>query len=249
MTHTTLDAPELSRHLQRLALHIASARDTGQLCALLWQLNTVLHADAAVFLSLKKNDPSFQSYQYVLACPLAWSQAYDKHRWYANDPCLLYAMVNTEPRLMADLAFHSRGQKRLRQAARRAGYHGGLVVPVHSPEGRSRMGLLYLLSTHPRHFNHDSLAQIGWMLRGLTGQLLDWWIRQERAEWRAQLALQAPDIELLRLTHEGYTSKDIAHAWQRSKAAIDQRLYRTTRQFGTHSRKAAAQLAYQLGLF
>lgn len=248
MPNTPLNAPDIALQLQGLAQSIATAQDTGQLCALLWQLKDAVRADGAVFLFRSQDQDRLLVYQYLLACPLSWSQTYDQNRWHSNDPCLQYAMVNSQARLMSDLRFRSPGQRRLRLSALRAGYQNGVVVPVHSPEGRKRMGVLFLLSSHPDRFNHDHLARTGWLLQGLAGQLLNWWIEEERRLWRNRLVLQAIDLELLRLTHAGFASKDIARLLHRSKASIDQRLYRTTRQFATHSRKIAAQMAYQLGL-
>lgn len=243
-----LDDPALMLHLQELAPALATAQDSGQLCALLWQLQEILQIDAAVFLFCAQCGERYQAYRSLLASLLPWGQLYERHGWHTNDPCLLYARSHTQPCLIRDLSFRSHGQKRLRLTALKAGCRGGVIVPAHAPEGMNRMGLLYLLCADPARFNARNLAQSGWLLQGLSAQLLDWWVRHERAEWRAHLALQPPDVELLRLTHEGFSSKEIARLGPYSKAAIDQRLSRTSRQFGTRSRKAAAQMAFQLGL-
>ncbi len=248
MTNITNPATDLFSSINQISDSIIGASDSGELNAALWQLNEVLGCDGAVFMSFARDDESLESYRYVVACPLAWCNEYNKNAWFTIDPCLLYAMTNTEPALIQDIPLRSLGQKNMMAAASMAGFKSGLVVPTHSSIGRSRMGVLYVGSRDPNFFNETALAKTRILLRSLSGELLDWWIRKAKTDLLGESTLTVEEIYLLRLSHAGHKSKEIAQHLSASKAAVDQKLFRISSKFGTSSRKIAAQMAHDFGL-
>lgn len=248
MTNITNPAADLFIHINQISGCISEASDSGQLNNALWQLNEVLGCDGAVFMSFARDDESLESYRYVVACPLAWCNEYNRNAWFTIDPCLLYAMTNTEPALIQDIPLRSTGQKNMMAAATMAGFKSGMVIPAHSSIGRTRMGVLYVGSSDPNFFNEETLAKTRMLLRALSGELLDWWIRKARTELLGEATLSAEEIELLRLSHAGHKSKEIAQHLCASKAAVDQKLFRISSKFGTSSRKIAAQMAHDFGM-
>lgn len=248
MTNITVIATDLFNRINQISDSIIGARDSGDLNAALRQLNDVLGCSGSVFMSLARDDESLESYRYVVACPPAWCNEYNKNAWFTIDPCLLYAMTNSEPALIQDIPLRSTGQKNMMAAASLAGFKSGLVIPAHSSIGRSRMGVLYVGSRDPNFFNDATLAKTRILLRSLSGELLDWWIRKARTELLGESTLSVEEIELLRLSHAGHKSKEIAQHMSASKAAVDQKLFRISSKFGTSSRKIAAQMAHDFGM-
>lgn len=249
MTDITNPAADLFNRINQISDSIIEASDSGELNAALWQLNEVLGCEGAVFMSFARDDESLESYRYVVACSLAWCNEYNRNAWFTIDPCLLYAMTNTEPALIKSIPLRSTGQKNMMAAASRAGFNSGLVIPAHSSIGRTRMGVLYVGSRDPNFFDEAALAKTRILLRALSGELLDWWIRKARTELLGESTLSTEEIELLRLSHAGHKSKEIAQHLRASKAAVDQKLFRISTKFGTGSRKIAAQMAHDFGMF
>jgi len=248
MNNIANPATDLLNHINQISDSIIGASDSGHLTAALWQLNEALGCDGAVFMSFARDDETLESYRYVVACPLAWCNEYNAKAWFTIDPCLLYAMTNTEPALIRDIPLRSTGQKNMMAAASMAGFKSGLVIPAHSSIGRTRMGVLYVGSSDPDFFNAAALARTRILLRALSGELLDWWIRKARTELLGDATLSSEEIELLRLSHGGHKSKEIAQHLSVSKAAVDQKLFRISSKFGTSSRKIAGQMAHDFGM-
>jgi DNA-binding CsgD family transcriptional regulator len=223
-------------------------RKPDELIGTLFEINDILDIQGSVFVSFARNDDSHESYRFVNASPPGWCQEYISNAWHTIDPCILYAATNGEPTLIKNIPVRSQGQRRMLEAAARWGFSSGIVVPSHSPSGRSRMGVLYLGSDDPERLDERALGQLRLVLRAISSELLDWWTRQVRAELLAGGGLSADEVAMLRLAREGLTSKEIAQSVGYTKGAVDQRLHRLSTRFGSPSRKDAAELAYQLGL-
>lgn len=224
-------------------------KSPDELIGTLFEINDALDIQGSVFVSFARNDDSHESYRFVNASPPGWCQEYISNAWHTIDPCILYASTNSEPTLIKNIPVRTQGQRRMLEAAAQWGFRSGIVVPSHSPSGRSRMGVLYLGSDDPEALDEQALGQLRLVLRSISSELLDWWTRQVRSELLAGGGLSAEEIAILRLTREGLTSKEIACSLgTTTKGAVDQRLYKLTTKFGSPTRKDAAELAYQLGL-
>jgi len=240
--------PEIFTRMMDVANGLPNHKSPDELIAGLFEINDILGISGSVFVSFSRADETRESYRFVNASPSGWCQEYMSRAWYTIDPCILYAATNSEPALITRIPVRSAGQRQMLEAAAKWGFNSGIVVPAHSPSGRSRMGVLYLGSEDPFGFEEDALRDLRLVLRAISAELLDWWTRMERAKLLADGDLSADDIEMLRLTREGLTSKDIGESLGYTKGAVDQRMHRLTTKFNSPSRKDAADLAYQLGL-
>ena len=240
--------PLLLIQVIKLTEEMAGFQTTHELTAAMWHLNELLGLSGSVFASFAREDESRESYRFINACPAAWCQEYNANAWFTIDPCLLYALTHNEPTLIKDIELRSRGQRNMMEAARRCGFASGIVIPAHSPSGRSRMGVLYLGSSDAQYLDQLALKHLRLVLRAVTSELLDWWTRQVRAELLAGTQLTTDDVHMLRLTLEGLGSKEIAGHIGTTKNAIDQRMHRIIAKFDSHSRQKAANTAYQFGL-
>lgn len=240
--------PSLLTKVLELTEHMASYGSSHELTAAMWRFNELLGLSGSVFASFAREDESRESYRFINACPPAWCQEYNANAWFTIDPCLLYALTHNEPTLIQDIPLRSRGQRNMMEAARRCGFASGIVIPAHSPSGRSRMGVLYLGSNDPQYLDESALKQLRLVLRAVTSELLDWWTKQVRTELLAGTQLSAEEKDMLRLTLDGLGSKEIAGHLGTTKNAIDQRMHRIISKFDSYSRRDAANLAFQYGL-
>lgn len=237
------------QRMLEVANGVQMLKSPDELIGTLFEINDALDIQGSVFVSFARNDDSHESYRFVNASPAGWCQEYISNAWYTIDPCILYATTNSEPTLIKNIPVRTQGQRRMLEAAARWGFKSGIVVPSHSPSGRSRMGVLYLGSADPEALDEKALGQLRLVLRSISSELLDWWTRQVRSELLAGGGLSAEEIAILRLTREGLTSREIASSLgTTTKGAVDQRLYKLTTKFRSPNRKDAADLAYQLGL-
>lgn len=240
--------PEILARMMEVANHLPNLKRPDELIAELFEINDILGINGSVFVSFARNDQTHESYRFVNASPPGWCQEYISRAWYTIDPCILYAAINNSPTLIGRIPVRTAGQRLMLETAAKWGFHSGIVVPAHSPSGRSRMGVLYLGSEDPKGLDDDALSDLRLVLRALAGELLDWWTRMVRAELLAGGDLSSEEVEMLRLTRQGFTSHDIANNLGFSKGAVDQRMHRLTTKLNSASRKEAADLAYQLGL-
>lgn len=228
---------------------VLSAQSAGHLAEILWEVSDFLGASGAVFTSFNRDDDSRESYKFVVACPASWCMEYNQNAWFMSDPCLLYAIANSEPALIQHLVGKTVGQKRMIAAAKQAGFVSGLVIPAHSPAGRSRIGVMYVGSADAQHLNEAALRKHRMLLRSLSCELLDWFVREEKKVLVPQVDLKPKEIEMLQMSHRGFTSIEIASTMHLTKDAVSQSIFRAARKLGTSSRKSAANIAYRLGLF
>lgn len=245
---TKISDPSRLINVIELAEQISLMSTTHELTAAMWRFNDLLGLSGSVFVSFAREDDSRESYRFINACPAAWCQEYNANAWFTIDPCLLYSMTHNEPTLIKDIALKSRGQRNMMEAAKRCGFASGIVVPAHSPSGRSRMGVLYLGSEEAQYLDETALKQLRLVLRAVSNELLDWWTKQVRMELLVATQLSAEEKDMLLFTLDGLGSKEIAVHLGTTKNAVDQRMHRITSRFNSHSRRDAANMAFQYGL-
>jgi DNA-binding CsgD family transcriptional regulator len=242
-------APGVVEELIRLAARIPDIDEGHDLTRLIIEFDHLLGLTGSVFVSFSRGDDSYESYRFVHTTPPAWCQEYLSAAWYAVDPCIVYALTHNEPALIKDLPLRTAGQRALVEAAGRHGFRSGLVIPSHSPAGRSRLGALYIVSSDPDYLNEDALAALRLPLRAFASELVDWWTAQIRRDLlSASGGLSEQEKEILQMTLHGHSSKNIAAELATTKEAIDQRLHRLTARLQARSRKEAAALCDQYGL-
>ena len=243
-----LSDPSLFSSVIELAEQISAMSTTHELTAAMWRFNDILGVSGSVFTSFAREDDSRESYKFINACPAAWCQEYNANAWFTIDPCLLYSMTHNEPTLIQHIPLKSRGQRNMMDAANRCGFVSGIVVPAHSPSGRSRMGVLYLGSDQAEYLDETALKHLRLVLRAVSNELLDWWTKKVRMELLVATQLTSDEKGMLLFTLDGLGSKEIAVHLGATKNAIDQRMHRIVSRFNTQSRKDAANIALQYGL-
>ena len=239
---------DFSSQALELAASIHSFSTTAELTRALWHLNALTGANGCVFSTFTLEDETMESFRYLVACPSAWCHEYNKNHWYTLDPCFVYAANNSEPALIQCLPLRSDGQKTMMEAAKSAGFKSGIVVPAHSPSGRSRMGLLYMGSSDPDHFNVQKLTQYRVVLRSIAAECLEWWIKKIKEELIERVDLKHDEIEILRYTQRGMQAKDIAYLCGLTKDAVEKKLSRLALRFNTTNKKKTAAIAESYGL-
>lgn len=227
---------------------ISSAASARDLAGVLHRLNTLVGLKASVFTSFMREDEEFESYRYVVACPPEWCNQYSAKRWFAIDPCLIYAQTSAEPVLVEHVPVKTAGQRELMAAAQEFGFVSGAIFPVHSPAGRSRMGVLYIAAEQPGFFNAADLSAMKCLFRSVAADMLDWWTNKIRAELLKEVRLSTTELTLLRMEWQGLRTKEIAIRTGLSGEAIDARFRRIAQRFGEPSRSNAARRAAALGL-
>ena len=76
------------------AIHkLAQASDEAQAVDVLAAASDRLGTDAAAFVSFIRDDPSHESFRFLLACDPVWCLEYERRAWYSTDPWLQYGSV------------------------------------------------------------------------------------------------------------------------------------------------------------
>ena len=231
--------------IDRLAHAVDEVQALDGLAAAADQMGT----DAAAFVSFIRDDPSHESFRFLLACDPVWCLEYERRAWYTNDPWLQYSLTHSEPARGEDIAPGSAQQRAVVELAAQFGFRSALIVPAPSSGGLSRIGVLCLGSSTPGFFDDEgylTAEDAGTHLGDGTARMVDRSNqartgRSARGSWMTTLAL---------LAHErlGHSTKLIANALDMSPNAINSRFQRMNARLGVPNRKAAAQLAAEYGL-
>lgn len=235
--------------LNELIGSVGSLKHATEVTQVLFDIAQLLHCNGAVFASFARDDDSFQTHNYFVACDAYWCNRYINERWYMNDPALVYANIHSEPIAGDDLNFRTSGQRKFRDESREAGFRSIAIVPAHSAAGRSRMGVLYLTSADETYFTAQTIPLAKMYLRAVAAEMLDWWMNKVRSQLLQQVAATPSELNLLRLTHLGHSTKEIARLVDMKPSVLDQKFSRLAMRFNVSSRVAAAELAYENGLW
>jgi Autoinducer binding domain len=244
----TLTKPEFLAGFSATLSGINSATSATELSEILNEVNEDFGLAASVFACFTREDETMDSYRHVIACPSAWCNQYNAKRWFAIDPCLIYAQHNSEPILVENISVRTAGQKALMQAARDFGFKSGAIFPAHSAGGRMRMGVLYVAGREEDAFDEGTLEECKHVFRSISAEMLDWWMRKIREEILTKVRLNEVELRLLMLEREGFSTKEIALQTGMQATAIDARFRRIMLRFGESSRKVVAQKAFDMGI-
>jgi hypothetical protein len=226
---------------------IKSCQSEAEVQGVLRKLLPYFGLEWYVFVILRRDDPSPESYRFFIGCLPEWCQIYNARKWFAIDPFIQYALRNTSPVLGSAIQPESPGQAELLAVAAKYGFRSGMVIPVHGGI-KSRVGVLYLgTSKEPEAIEAKLLEQRN-LLRAIAMELFEWWVAKMQAEALGGLRFDDLDLELLRFEHEGFTSEEAAKELGISPSKINNRFRRINMKLNVHSKKLAAEKAIELGL-
>lgn len=89
-----------------LAMRVARADDAAEVTALLCDAATLVGADAAAFASFVRDDETYESYRFILACDARWCLEYEDGACHMHDPWIEYARLklgNIQPAEMGSI--------------------------------------------------------------------------------------------------------------------------------------------------
>jgi DNA-binding CsgD family transcriptional regulator len=244
-----IEHADFQYRFRSLVRKIGQQSDGEAQAKLLTKIVKLLGFSGAVFSSFVKDDEYLESYRFVAACPSAFCQAYSTRRFFAIDQFLDYARLNSEPIMASKIAATSTGQEQFVALLHQYGFVSNAVVPFHSSTGRMRMGVLYIGSDVEGYLEDASFRLAKMYLRELAAELGEWWLAMIRTELLKGATIGSTEIQILQHIHDGFGSKDIAVMLNLSVANVDQKVSRVAAKLGATSRKHAAKLAFENGLF
>ena len=227
---------------------LAHAADEAQAVGILAAACNQMGADAAAFVSFVRDDPSHESFRFLLACDPVWCLEYERRAWYIDDPWLHYALNHTEPARGEDIQAATAQQREIVELAAQFGFRSALIVPAPSSGALTRIGVLCLGSSMPAFFNDDGYLALKVLARSLAMELHEWWIARVKDELLASARLTNEDLVLLMHERLGHSTKFIAAKLDMSPNAINSRFQRMNAKLGVPNRKSAAQLAAEYGV-
>lgn len=240
--------PDYFTRVSNVVQRVPDAIDEAEAVALLQEAADRMGADAAAFVSFVRDDPSHESYRFLLACDPAWCLEYECRAWYAQDPWLNYALNHAEPALGTEIPIASRQQRATAELAGKYGFRSTAIFPAPSGGGLTRVAVLCLGSSTPGFFEADGFIPLKVVARSLAMELHDWWIARIKRELITNTRISMDDLQLLRYERMGYTTKQIAVELCTSASAVDSRFQRINAKLGVPNRKSAANLAAEYGL-
>jgi hypothetical protein len=227
---------------------IAIAADEAQAVEVLMSAANCMGAECAAFVSFIRDDPSHESFRFLLACDPVWCLEYEQQAWYADDPWLTYALSHTEPARASEISTGSGQQKAAVRLAEQHGFCSAAIVPAPSSSGLSRVGVLCLGHSQRGYFEGEGFATLKILARSLSMELHEWWVNRIKRQLVAEARISEDDLMLLRHERAGLISKEIAAQLGTSKSSVDSRFQRISDRLGVPNRRAAAALAAEYGL-
>lgn len=246
--HEVTKRTEFFAALAELAMRMAHATDAAEVTALLGDAASLVGADAAAFASIVRDDETYESYRFILACDARWCLEYECGACYMHDPWIEYARHHAEPALGQDIGARTHREAEVIALARRYGFASSVLIPAQAPQGLTRLGALCVGSDDPTYFDAEGLTAVTCAATPLTMRLHEWQIGQLRQELRVQARLSDDDIWLLQHEKRGLGSKQIAARLNMTPMSVDSRWQRLNAKLGVSSRSAAARLAAEYGL-
>lgn len=240
--------PTYSSNVMAIIGRLAHAGDEVQALDGLAAAADQMGTDAAAFVSFSKDDPSHESFRFLLACDPVWCLEYERRAWYTNDPWLQYCLTHSEPARGEDIAPGSAQQRAVVELAAQFGFRSALIVPAPSTGGLTRIGVLCLGSSAPGFFDDEGSLPLKMLARNLAMELHAWWVARIKRELIDSAGLLDEDLALLMHERLGHSTAFIANALDMSPSAVNSRFQRMNARLGVPNRKAAAQLAAEYGL-
>ena len=166
--------PDYSGNVMAAIHQLALASDEAHAVDLLAAASDQMGTDAAAFVSFVRDDPSHESFRFLLACDPVWCLEYERRAWYSNDPWLQYSLTNSSPARAHEISPGSAQQRAVVELAAQFGFRSALIVPAPSSGGLSRVGVLCLGSSTPGFFDDDGYLTLKMLARTLAMELHEW---------------------------------------------------------------------------
>jgi DNA-binding CsgD family transcriptional regulator len=240
--------PEYFGRVSAIVQRFPDAADEAEALALLKDSAECMGADSAAFGSFIRNDPSHESYRFLLACDPVWCLEYERRAWYAQDPWLNYALQHSEPARSSDIPAATTEERAIVKLAEEFGVKSAAIVPAPSSGGVTRIGVLCLGSSRQGYFEGRGFVALKIAARSLAMELNEWWIDRIKRELSVTAHITPEDLAVLRHERLGHGSKQIAAEIGTSPSSVDSRFQRINAKLGVANRKAAATLAAEYGL-
>ncbi|UUM21060.1 helix-turn-helix transcriptional regulator [Mycoavidus sp. SF9855] len=223
---------------------LQQCENDGQLHAILLPLVQYLGASQYIFLSMvmDKEDEA-HSYRYLIGCRPEWLQVYQHRHWYMNDPYIIYARMNIEPKLGSSIPLLSAGQSAMVSTARQYGFKSNLIVPTHC-RASSLMGVLHVANQcEPNEGGESSLVMAQPLFRAIAGSLLDLRIAELRRASARKFNLNARELDILCSIKQGAHAPQIATKFDVSVATIYVLYKKVNEKMGVNRISEAVKLA------
>lgn len=240
--------PDYFRRVSELVQRLPKAANEADALALLKDCADCMGADSAAFGSFIQDDPSHDSYRFLLACDPVWCLEYGRLASYTHDPWLNYALRHSEPVRASEIPVETDEGRAIIKLAEQFGVRSAVIVPAPASGGVTRIGVLCLGSSREDFFDGDGFLALKVAARSLAMELNEWWIDRIKQELRARARITAEDLTLLRHERLGHGTKTIAAELGTTTSSVDSRFQRLNAKLGVANRKAAASLAAEYGL-
>lgn len=241
-------AHDYFERVSEVVLKVGSDSKASEVIDLMHETTIRLGADVSAFVTFIREDVSFASFRFLLACDPQWCIDYEANGWYADDPWLAYAKVHCEPVLASRLTLDSDKERELVHLAGHYGFESTLIVPAPSSGGLSRLGMLWLGSFTLGFFEDAGLAALKIAARPLSTELHEWSTAQLRRELIESARISDEEVMLLEQHRRGFTTKRIARTTGLTHASINSRFQRLIAKLDVPNRREAARLAAEYGL-
>jgi hypothetical protein len=246
--HDLVVQPDYAGKVLGVIALIGEAQDPPQALELLQAATAAMGVEQAVFVSYIKDEDAHESYRFMLAADPRWCFEYQARAWYASDPWLHYAAMNSEPICASRIVAKTAQQREVQLLAERHGMVSVCVAPAASAGLNARVGMLALGSRQSGFFEGEGFAVFKVLARGLAAELHAWRNEYERGELLSRLRVTDEEIRLLELELNGVGTKKAAGLLGTTTASIDSRWQRLNQKLGSPQRGETARLAAKLGL-
>jgi DNA-binding CsgD family transcriptional regulator len=243
----TSDAFYFSRVLE-VVHEFRACGDISQAIDLLQHITTRMGAEVSIFVSFIPEDRTRGSHRVLLACNPELINEYDALARHDDDPWLSYARSHHAPVRGSELEVANESQRALINLSERFGFRSSVIVPVPSPGGLTRTGVLCFGSSTKGYFEAEGYLAFRLLAQSVAMEFHEWWIARLRDELMVDAGIDEEDRQLLSLEAQGLTSKQIARRLFVSIACVDSRIRRIRARLQAPTRQAAVRVALEYGL-
>lgn len=231
-----------------MAARVSSATHPNAALDILELAVEALGAESGFLISFVRDSADMAACRFMVACNPSWCQQYLQYDALLHDPWLQYAAANSEPVVASALPCGSTQSQQVVDIARRNGFASAALFPAHAGAGISRISLMVLGSSRPDYFESGGFERLRIGARTIAAEFHDWWLRGIRQQFLVRSRFTTEDLELLRLHHQGHSSKRMAIDLGVSCQSINSRFQRMSQRLGVVNRRAALKLAFECGL-
>jgi DNA-binding CsgD family transcriptional regulator len=241
-------APDYFSRVSDVIGRIGDGVDETEFVFLLREATARIGASASYFLSFVREDETFASYRFLLACDPLWGLEYDNAGCHSSDPWLRHAMRHSGPFRSSEIPCTNEQEQAVVRLAATFGFRSAVVVPASIGGGESRLGILVLGSAEPGYFDGEGYGHFKVLARVLAMELHERFIALIRSELLVAGEVTDQELDLLRHERDGRCSKTIARLMGISQNAVDRRFYRLNGKLRSPNRKVSMRLAVEYGL-